>query len=285
MTATDGPQPTTMVVDKRDRVATITLNRPERLNALNETLRGELMAALDQIGDDDQVHVVILRGAGRAFSAGNDIHDVGVLGSGRERHPGDTSEDWSRAQGHLKVFWKLWDLPKPVIAQVHGFSLGMASMLLVACDLVVVAEDARIGNALSIMGAGMMGPRYLWSMGMRRGKWLDMLPGWRITGKEAVDWGFANMAVPADRLEEEVRALAEQIAVAPLAQLKFRKTSLNRVWEERGFRYSVSAGIDFDPLAHQSEAGIEMENQVGARGFVNLGSELYAKFPRRHGHH
>jgi enoyl-CoA hydratase len=268
----------TILLEKADdRIATVTLNRPERLNAINEEMRSEIAMAMDDLRDDSSISVVILKGAGRAFSAGHDVKDRADL------HPGDTAADWTNVHRKEDYVWKIWDLPKPVIAQVHGYALGMASILMSACDLVVVAEDARIGHARTVMGAGMEGPKYAWAIGLRRAKWLDLVPGWRITGKEAVDWGWANIAVPPDDLEDDVRALAAQVAVMPLTNLMFRKTSLNRVWEHMGYRSSVTAGSDFDPLAHKSDDGLRLEQQSGTDGFIELGARLCTDYPSRHG--
>jgi enoyl-CoA hydratase len=273
---------TTLFIDKNDKIATIHLNRPERLNALSETMRAELVAACDELAVDSSVSVVILKGEGRAFCSGADVKNAGIVDSGSELHPGDTAADWLRAQREQLFLWKVWDLPKPVIAQVQGYALGLGSLLMTMCDLVVIAEDARVGNARITMGAGMIGTKYAWAVGLRRAKWLDLLPGWRITGKEAVEWGWANLAVPAEDLDDEVAALAEQLAKVPLTHLMFRKVSLNRVWEEMGFRNSIAAGIDFDPLAHKSTEGLEMENRVGRDGFINVGREMYTSYPARH---
>jgi enoyl-CoA hydratase len=275
---------TVIEVEKRDKVATICLNRPERLNALDGTARAELIAACDELAADSSVSVVVLKGRGRAFCAGADVR--APIANGLDpnyRHPGDTAADWLRAQREQLFLWKVWDLPKPVIAQVHGYALGMGSLLMTMCDLVVIAEDARVGNARITMGAGMIGTKYAWAIGLRRAKWLDLLPGWRITGKEAVDWGWANIAVPAEDLDDEVAALAEQLAKVPLTHLMFRKVSLNRVWDEMGFRNSLAAGIDFDSLAHKSTEGLEMENRVASDGFINVGREMYTAYPARHG--
>jgi enoyl-CoA hydratase len=276
---------TVIEVEKRDKVATIYLNRPERLNALNGTARAELIAACDELAADSSVSVVVLKGRGRAFCAGADVR--APIANGLDpnyRHPGDTAADWLRAQRDQLFLWKVWDLPKPVIAQVHGYALGMGSLLMTMCDLVVIAEDARVGNARITMGAGMIGTKYAWAIGLRRAKWLDLLPGWRITGKEAVDWGWANIAVPAEDLDDEVAALADQLAKVPLTHLMFRKVSLNRVWDEMGFRNSLAAGIDFDSLAHKSTEGLEMEDRVASDGFINVGREMYTAYPARHGH-
>jgi enoyl-CoA hydratase len=272
----------TILLEKKDRIATITLNRPERLNAINEEMRKEIIAACDDLAYDGSISVVVLKGAGRAFSAGHDIHDGGELGSGMEFHPGDTAYDWLNCQRKQEYIWKIWDMPKPVIAQVHGYVMGLATVLMTMCDLIIIDEDAKIGHAKTIMGAGMEGPKFLWAVGMRRAKWLDLLPGWRITGKEAVEWGWANLAVPADQLDEEVTALATQLTQTPLSHLMFRKASLNRVYEQLGFRSSLLATTDFDPLAHKSDDGIRLENESARAGFVNYG-EITSTYPARHG--
>jgi enoyl-CoA hydratase len=275
---------TVIEVEVHDKIATIYLNRPERLNAIDSTVRAELITACDELAADSSVSVVVLKGRGRAFCAGADVRAPIAEGlDPNHRHPGDTAEDWLRAQRDQLFLWKVWDLPKPVIAQVHGYALGLGSLLMTMCDLVVIAEDARVGNARITMGAGMIGTKYAWAVGLRRAKWLDLLPGWRITGTEAVEWGWANLAVPAEDLDDEVAALAAQLAKVPLTHLMFRKVSLNRVWEQMGFRNSLAAGIDFDPLAHKSYDGIEMENRVGREGFINVGREMYTSYPARHG--
>jgi enoyl-CoA hydratase len=274
---------TVIEVEIRDKIATVHLNRPERLNAIDSTTRAELITACDELAVDSSVSVVVLKGKGRAFCAGADVRAPIADGlDAKYRHPGDTAADWLRAQREQLFLWKVWDLPKPVIAQVQGYALGLGSLLMTMCDLVVIAEDARVGNARITMGAGMIGTKYAWAVGLRRAKWLDLLPGWRITGKEAVEWGWANFAVPAEDLDDEVAALAEQLAKVPLTHLMFRKVSLNRVWEEMGFRNSIAAGIDFDPLAHKSTEGLEMENRVGRDGFINVGREMYTSYPARH---
>ncbi len=274
----------TILVDQQGKVATITLNRPDRLNAINWQMREEIMAALDQIDEDDAISVVIIKGAGRAFSAGNDVKDLGPVGSGEELHPGDTAYDFRRIQMKQRVHWRIWDLHKPVIAQVHGYCLGTATLLISACDLVVVAEDAKLGNAKITMGAGVIADRYVWSLGLRRAKWLEFLPGWRITGKEAVEWGWANLAVPAGELDEEVRELAEQIAVAPLTHLMFKKAAMNALWERLGYRYSEPASANFQTMALKSDAGQKMEDKVSTQGFINVGKDMHSKYPRRHQH-
>ena len=270
----------TLILEKSNRIATITLNRPERLNAINEQMRSEIASACDEIASDRSVSVVILKGTGRAFSVGIDINKSD---RGSNLHSGDTVADWANIHRKQDFLWKIWDLPKPVIAQVHGYALGLGSVLMTVCDLVVVTHDLRIGNARTLMGAGVEGPKYVWSVGLRRAKWLDFLPGWRITGDEAVDWGWANLAVGADEIDDEVNALAAQIAVIPLSHLMLRKASLNRVWEQLAFRSSVMAASDLDAIAHKSDDGVMMEAASASSGFIALGAEQCSQYPARHG--
>jgi enoyl-CoA hydratase len=273
----------TILLQQEGRIATITLNRPERLNALNQEARIELLAAFDRLGRDDSCSVVVLRGAGPAFSSGGDTQDAGVVGSEREIHRGDTAEDWRRGQRNQELLLKIWDLPKPVIAQVHGAAHGWGSLLLTVCDFVLVAEDASIGNARNIMGAGLIGPKYVWALGLRRAKWLDFVPTWRLSGREAVDWGWANLAVPEEKLAEEVAAFASHLAGIPLTHLMFRKASCNRVWEEMGFRSTVASGSEFDALAHMSRHGREIEDAVGREGYLAYGEARDSGYAARHG--
>ena len=274
----------TVLVKIKGNIATVSLNRPEVLNAINYQMREELMAALDKLDDDDGISVVILKGAGRAFSAGNDIKDLGPPGSGKELHPGDTADDVRRVEWKQKVHWRVWDMHKPVIAQVHGYCFGTATMLMTMCDLVVVSDDCKVGNAKITSGGGVIADRYVWAVGLRRAKWLEFLPGWRINGKEAVEWGWANIAVPAAKLDAEVQALAEQVAVAPLSHLMFKKMAMNRVWEQQGFRYSEMSATKINTLALKSKAGIDMEHRIGKEGFVKVGAEMHSTYPKRHRH-
>ena len=273
-----------LLVDKADRIVTLTLNRPERLNAVSRELRTEICNALESYWDDDSVSVFIIKGAGRAFCAGADIHHLGPRGSGKELHPGkDTIADWEYANKGQEFLFKIWDTPRPVIAQVHGYALGMGFLMMLACDLNIVAEDARLGNARMMTGGGMIGKKYMWYMTPQRAKWMDFIPGWRITGKEAVDWGISNMAVPAERLEEEVQDLARALASYPMPILKIRKKADNRVFEELGMRTSWESGMEWDTIGHKSRAGNESDDRAAKLQWKEA-YDYYSDYPRRHGH-
>src|ERR1700712_3157467 len=192
-------------------VKRIPLNRPEKRNALFHPLRGAIMDAL-RAGDlDNDIKVMIVRGNGPSFSAGYD------LGGGNEglEYPHYTSPGEGQWPRHVTETWmSIWDMSKPVIAQVHGYCLAGGSELATCCDLVYVASDARIGYPPTRLMSPPDNQFHPWLLGMRTA--MEMfLTGDAITGDEAAAKGFANRAFPAERLEEEVLALAGRIALVP----------------------------------------------------------------------
>ncbi|HPU52518.1 MAG TPA: enoyl-CoA hydratase-related protein [Burkholderiaceae bacterium] len=229
-------------------VRRITLNRPEKRNALNNRLRSEIFATLEAHDRDPDVRVTIVRGAGPAFCSGYDLsadnridqpyHTAGGLGQ------------WSR---HVVEGWfHIWDLAKPVIAQVHGFCLAGGTELATACDLVYVAEDAQIGYPpVRLMSPPDM-QFHPWTMGLRQAM-ESMLTGDALSGREAADKGWANRAWPADQLETEVLAVAERVAKLPTELAAINKRSVHRAMEIMGLRAAIRAGTDLQALAFQTE--------------------------------
>ncbi|MBP6816519.1 MAG: enoyl-CoA hydratase/isomerase family protein [Burkholderiaceae bacterium] len=230
-------------------VRRITLNRPEKRNALNNRLRAEIFATLEAHDRDPDVRVTIVRGAGPAFCSGYDLsannqidqpyHSAGGLGQ------------WSR---HVVEGWfHIWDLAKPVIAQVHGFCLAGGIELATACDLVYVAEDAQIGYPpVRLMSPPDM-QFHPWTMGLRQAM-ESMLTGDALSGREAADKGWANRAWPAAQLEAEVLAVAERVAMLPTELAAINKRSVHRAMEIMGLRAAIRAGTDLQALAFQTEA-------------------------------
>jgi enoyl-CoA hydratase len=229
-------------------VRRITLNRPEKRNALNNRLRAEIFATLEAHDRDPAVRLTIIRGAGPAFSAGYDLsadnrvdqpyHTAGGLGQ------------WAR---HVVEGWfRVWDLAKPVIAQVHGFCLAGGTELATACDLVYVAEDAQIGYPpVRLMSPPDM-QFHPWMMGMRQAM-ESMLTGDALSGREAADKGWATRAFPAERLEAEVLAIAERVAKLPSELAAINKRSVHRAMEAMGMRAAIRAGTELQALAFQTE--------------------------------
>jgi enoyl-CoA hydratase len=236
-------EPVIIVDTPRPLVKRITLNRPEKRNALSNELRGAVFDALYAHDADPDVRVTIIRGAGPAFCSG---YDLGA--DLRENRPWRTAGgegDWAR---HVVDGWfQIWDLRKPVIAQVHGYCLAGGSELASACDLVYVAEDAQIGYpAIRLMAAPDM--QYQpWLLGMR-GAMEAMLTGDALPGTEAARLGFANRAYPADALEEAVLDQAERVAKIPSDLQALNKRTVHRAMEIMGIRAAIRAGTDLHAL-------------------------------------
>jgi enoyl-CoA hydratase len=230
-------QYTVVLVDHpAPHVQRVTLNRPEKRNALNHALRGELLAALTEGDADGEVHVQIVRGAGSCFSSGYD------LGGGDEDRPlpfftaaGDGQ--WPR---HVTTGWMgIWDLAKPVIAQVHGYCLAGGSELATGCDLVYCAEDAKIGYPAVRFGVPDM-QFHPWLVGMRTAMEM-MLTGDSISGSEAAAFGWATRAFPAER-----------IAQLPTDIAQLNKRVVHRQMEMMGFRTAMRVGTELCALGtHQ----------------------------------
>src|SRR5690348_424807 len=243
-------EPLVLLDDPAPFVRRLTLNRPEKRNPLSNALRGELYAALDAADRDDTVRVTILRGAGPCFSAGYDLSRDGA----RQALPYQTaggSGQWARHV--VEGCFRIWDLAKPVIAQVHGWCLAGGSELATACDLVYVAEDAQIGYPPVRMMSPPDNQFHAWLCGLRPAMEM-MLTGDAIGGIEAVRVGFANRAFPAERLDEEVLKVAERIAKIPTDVQQMNKRSVHRAMEIMGLRAAIRAGTEIQALALTTES-------------------------------
>lgn len=255
-----------ILVDRPDQyINRITLNRPEKRNALNNELRGEVFDALEKADMDKDIRVTIIRGAGSCFSAGYDLsRDL------REERPWFTSPEistrdlsWAR---HVTEGWfKMWDMAKPIIAQVHGYCLAGGSELATACDLVYVAEDAQIGYPAirSMMTPDLQYP--VWVMGMRAAMEF-MLTGSAISGKEAVRVGFANRAFPVEILEQEVLKMSKSVANIPPDLQILNKKSVHQAMEVMGIRTAIRAGHFIHSLGAYTNTNREFFTQVYKEG-------------------
>ncbi|MBS0642466.1 MAG: enoyl-CoA hydratase-related protein [Acetobacteraceae bacterium] len=230
-------------------VRRLTMNRPEKRNALNNELRGAIFSALTESDRDPEIRVSIIRGAGPSFSAGYDLAANNAVDQ-----PYYTAQGllpWSR---HVVEGWfRMWDLAKPVIAQVHGYCLAGGSELATACDLVYVAEDAQIGYPPTRLMSPPDMQFHPWLLGMRRA--MEMyLTGDAITGIEAAQDGFANRAYPADKLDEEVLKIAERVSKVPADLQQINKRSVHRAMEHMGMRDALRSGADLQSLAFCTES-------------------------------
>jgi enoyl-CoA hydratase len=233
-------------------VRRLTLNRPDKRNALNNELRGAIFTALEAHDREAEVKVTIIRGAGPAFCSGYDLSADNRVG--QPYHSAAGLGQWSR---HVVEGWfKVWDLAKPVIAQVHGYCLAGGTELATACDLVYVAEDAQIGYPpVRLMSPPDM-QFHPWLMGMRQAM-ESMLTGDALSGREAAAKGWATRAYAVADLEREVLVIAERVARLPTELAQINKRSVHRAMEISGMRAAIRAGTEIQALAFQTEPSKE----------------------------
>jgi enoyl-CoA hydratase len=244
-------------------VRRITMNRPEKRNSLIHPLRGAILESLREADRDPSVRVMIVRGAGPSFSAGYD------LAGGNEGHelPFYTPAGDGQWPRHVTEGWmSIWDLAKPVIAQVHGYCLAGGSELATGCDLVYVAEDAKIGYPAVRFGVPDM-HFHAWLVGMRMGMEM-MLTGDSISGTEAAQLGWATRAYPADQLEARVVEMAERIAQLPPDLVQLNKRLVHRQMEMMGMRTALRVGTELCALGTHQKSMHEFIKRVREGGLT-----------------
>jgi len=254
----------TLAYEVADAVATITLNRPDRLNTIVPPMPDEIEASVHRASADPEVKVIVLRGSGRAFCAGFDFGegfhhwDAGITTDG-EWDPGKDFAGATAPQGPVPRFMSLWRAPKPTIAQVHGWCVGGGSDLALCADLVVASDDARIGTPYSRMWGCYLTGMWIYRLGLTRAK-EHALTGKPLSGAQAAEIGLINAAVPFARLESEVRERAAQLASIPASQLAAMKLIVNQAYENMGLGSTQLLGPVLDGL---------MRNTPDARRFID----------------
>ena len=269
------PTFTTLRIDKdpaEPRIARLLLNRPERLNAISGAMPGEIRAAVGWAEADDEVHAIIVEGAGRAFCAGYDLHDYAEGEGGgehpcrQEKTPWDPMLDYAFMKRCTDDFMSLWRCTKPTIAKVHGHAVAGGSDIALCCDLLVMADDARIGYMPTRVWGCPTTAMWTYRLGATRAKQL-MFTGDTITGMRAAEWGLANESVPAERLDEVTLTLARRIAGVPRSQLMMHKLVVNQVWLSMGLEQSQMFATVFDGITRHNHEGMWFRRQAEAGGF------------------
>jgi enoyl-CoA hydratase len=246
---------TTVLYEAADRVATLTLDRPERLNAITPELVEDLRAALRRAWADADVHAIRLRGAGRAFCAG---YDIGWGAASMEEAEGDAPwdpvADYAMMSRFVDAYMELWRSPKPVVAQVHGFCVGGGTDFALCSDLIVCAEDCRIGYPPARVWGSPTTAMWTYRLGLERSKRL-LLTGDALDGRRAAEWGLASEAVPAAELDDAALALARRVAELPSNQLHMMKLLVNTVIEQMGLATTQLVGTLLDGAARHTPEG------------------------------
>ncbi len=247
--------PGTVRYEAGDAVATLTLDRPERRNAITPELIEDFGVALRRAQADDEVRVVRLRGAGPAFCAGYDIGWGSQAMEGAEAGaPWDPLADYAMMRRFVDAYMELWRSPKPVIAQVHGYCVAGGTDFALCSDLIVCAEDCRIGYPPARVWGSPTTAMWMYRVGLERAKRL-LLTGDAIDGRRAVEWGMASEAVPAEELDEAGLALARRVAQLPANQLHMMKLLVNQAFEQMGLHTTQLVGTLLDGAARHTPEG------------------------------
>jgi enoyl-CoA hydratase len=264
------PQKDPIVLYERDgRVARITLNRPEQLNAIHEDTPDALRDAVARANADDAVHVILLTGAGRAFCSGYDLKDYAEAPRpvrGSQDMPWDPLVDYQWMRHSTDCFMSLWRSLKPVVAKVRGFAVAGGSDIALCCDLVVMAEDAKIGYPPARIWGCPTTAMWVYRIGAEKAKRM-LLTGDLIDGRTAKDYGLVIDAVPEAELDAHVEALVERIASVPKNQLMMQKLMVNQAYDNMGLNSTQTLATLFDGITRHSPEGVAFKARCEQIGF------------------
>ena len=266
----------TLIFEKRDGIGYLTLNRPEKLNSLSPELMAELRQALDMIEDDPDVKVIILTGAGRAFSAG---FDIGAKEGEPEIYERSADEWRSHLKQNIDTFLKIWHSGKPYIAAINGYALAGACELAQLCDIKIASENAVLGEPEIRFGTG---PPVLitpFSVGLAKAKEL-LLTGETLTAQDAERCGMINRVVPADKLMAECEKTARKLIKIARVGVKFNKAAINRAFENMGFLNTIYHNLDLVTLfdtsrTEEQETFNKIRKEKGLRAALNWRDALF----------
>jgi len=245
---------------KSDAIATITLNRPDKLNTLRLEMIEQMNDALRDANRDDAIKVIILQGAGDAFCGGFDFS------GGLEHYPGITEDGYDPGVDHhfvtnqytsyIPAFMGLWRGLKPVIAKVHGYCVGGGSELALCADLVIASDDARFGTPYSrVWGCHLTG-MWIYRLGLAKAKYYALTGEW-ISGKEAADIELINFSYPLEELDQRVDELAKKLSQIPLTQLVSMKLIVNQAYDNMGLQSTQTLGPILDGAMRNTREGRE----------------------------
>jgi len=254
--------PSYLRVQQQAFVRRLTISRPDKLNALTPEIEDELFREVDRALEDDDTRVVVLAGEGRAFSSGADV-GTGEGASSSYALSHDASRDMAENRRRVERWMRLWSAPKPLIAQVQGYCLGVANELVACCDLVVCGESARLGMP-EVRRLGLPPTLAFWParIGLQRSKEL-LFTGRLVTGAEAVELGMAVRVVPDSELAAHVDELAAEVAEVDPRLMATIKQAANSWFEVAGLRQAALGGAEYHALYHRASRWAAREDPPG----------------------
>jgi enoyl-CoA hydratase len=290
MTAADDP----VLYEERDSLALITLNRPEKLNTLNEAVIQGIADSVDRASASPAVRAVILRGAGRVFTAGYDLTPApgdrrfrserfGASAIERRQGAWDPVRDYAFMSHNANRFMKLWECPKPVIVQLHGYCLGGGTDLALCADLIFMAEDAFIGYPPSRVYGTPTTMLWVYRLGLEHAKEF-LLSGDAIDAATAHRIGLVSKVFPPDRLAAETEAYAGRFQHIPANQLALNKLLINQAFENMGLRTTQVLGTFFDGVTRHTEEALrwrESFDEIGFRETIRRRDSPFADYGER----
>jgi enoyl-CoA hydratase len=264
-----------VLYESKDRVATITLNRPERFNAISETMPDNIAEAFEHANNDDAVHVVVLTGAGRGFCGGYDLKTYAET-SGQnpaiQDMPWDPMIDYKFMSGCTQKFMSIWRCPKPVIARVHGDAVAGGSDIALCSDIIIMNEKARIGYPPARVWGCPTTAMWVYRLGAEKAKQM-LFTGDLISGKKAAEMGLVFKAVPLKELDEAVNRLVNRIKGVPKNQLMMMKLMVNQAYENMGLAGTQTIATLFDGMARHSPEGVWFKERAEEVGFKQAVAE------------
>lgn len=265
----------TISVKKKNRVATILLNRPDRLNAITDTMPGEIRRAVEAADRDNDVHAIVIEGSGKGFCGGYDLNHYAeqegeIVGS--QEMPWDPTIDFRMMWQNTENFMALWRSHTPTIAKVHGAAVAGGSDIALCCDFLIMAEDARIGYPPARVWGVPTPSMWVYRLGLQRAK-LMMMTGKLMTGIEAAAEGLALEAVAEEKLSERVEDLLGQLTGVPKNQLMMTKMVVNQAYENMGLKHTQMFATLFDGVARHSPEGLWFRQRVQDVGFKQAVAE------------
>ena len=267
------PQYTTLKIEadaRNPRIARLLLNRPERLNAINNQTPREIRQAVEWAQDNPEIHVIVVEGAGKGFCGGYDLAETAEQEiehpCQQEKYPWDPMEDYAFMKRNTEDFMSLWRCSKPTIAKVHGAAVAGGSDIALCCDLLVMAINARIGYMPTRVWGCPTTAMWTHRLGPLRAKQM-MFTGDVISGAQAADWGLANFAVDEAELEAATVRLAERIAGVPRGHLAMHKLVVNQVMLNMGLEQGQTLATVFDGITRHNPEGLWFRRYAQTEGF------------------
>ena len=264
-----------VLYESKDRVATITLNRPERFNAISEAMPADIAGAFEHANNDDGVHVVVLTGAGRGFCGGYDLKSFAEKSGENpaiQEMPWDPMIDYKFMSRCTQSFMSIWRCHKPVIARVHGLAVAGGSDIALCSDIIIMNEEARIGYPPSRVWGCPTTAMWVYRLGAEKAKQM-LFTGDLISGKRAAEIGLVYQAVPLEELDKAVNRLANRIKGVPKNQLMMMKMMVNQAYENMGLASTQTIATLFDGMARHTPEGVWFKERAEEVGFKQAVAE------------